>query len=55
IYDLFTENNIIYGDLTFYNFLYINGKIITLNFKFSYPFLSNIRNVDNLETLKDEI
>lgn len=43
------------GDPALYNFLYVNRRIVTLDFEFSYPLPSDITNADNLETLKDDI
>ncbi|KAK4199287.1 hypothetical protein QBC40DRAFT_176597, partial [Triangularia verruculosa] len=55
IYDLLTEKGVVYGDLALYNFLYVDGRIVVLDFEFSYPLPNDITNTDTLETLKDEI
>ncbi|KAK4204855.1 hypothetical protein QBC40DRAFT_303153 [Triangularia verruculosa] len=55
MYDLLTEKGVVHGDPALHNFLYVDGRIVALDFEFPYPLPNDITNADDFETLKDEI
>ncbi|KAK4220410.1 hypothetical protein QBC38DRAFT_494452 [Podospora fimiseda] len=56
VYDLLTKEGVLHGDPELHNFLYVDSKIVAIDFEFSSPISDGgITNYEELETLKDQI
>ena len=55
MYDLLTKEGVVHGDPRLHNFLRVGKRVVAIDFEFSYPLPSDIKNEDGLETLKSEI
>ncbi|KAH7633188.1 hypothetical protein B0T09DRAFT_395457 [Sordaria sp. MPI-SDFR-AT-0083] len=55
-YRVLTEKGVVHGDPNLHNFLRVNNeRTVAIDFEFSYPLPSDIRNEHEFETLKDQI
>ncbi|KAK1773026.1 hypothetical protein QBC45DRAFT_428647 [Copromyces sp. CBS 386.78] len=55
-YRLLTEEGVVHGDPNLHNFIRVNNeRTVAIDFEFSYPLPSDIRNEHDFETLKDQI